>query len=293
MPVPSLGAAGVPDISTSPPRKVGWELTCTVCGWDTSLKGAAWGAGSRDSPSPGSVATVAARVASPGPRGGGRARRGLALRQTLSCVRGGPGTTSVGEEEEEGEEGQQARGWLMGLRAPHGSGGREAGGGTPGSSAMCRSSAGSEPWPVATWRGRSGSAGKTLPWDGTFFRPGLVAGGAPGGWGGAGLSRLEEELRRLSPSLPGPGRVWKEATRAMPLPLGPRLAARLALSRLRSSGLWDGLGLGPLPMRGAGLGCSKRWLSTAPEGSGDAAGEPGTSSTSSVSSASNDFLSAG
>lgn len=120
------------------------------------------------------------------------------------------------DEEDEDEEG----GWVRG--AP-----------SPGSSAMCRSSAGKEP------RGCSSSTGKTLPWDGTFFKPGLA-----GGWGGAGLSRLEEELRWLSPSLPGPGRLWKEALRAMP---GPVVTVGPVPSRARSTGLGAGLGPGAMP----------------------------------------------
>jgi len=91
-----LSASGVPGPSTIPPRKAGWELTCTVCGCDTSLKGAAGGS----SPSPGPVAAVAVG-------GVGRARRGLALRLTLSCVRGSPGATSALEE----EEGRRVWGW--------------------------------------------------------------------------------------------------------------------------------------------------------------------------------------
>lgn len=191
-----LSASGVPGPSTIPPRKAGWELTCTVCGCDTSLKGAAGGS----SPSPGPVAAVAVG-------GVGRARRGLALRLTLSCVRGSPGATSALEE----EEGRRVWGGAVGLRAPHGGVGRGAGGGMPGSSAMCRSSAGSELCPAATCREHSASTGKTQPCDGTFFKQGSAAREAAGSWGAAGLSRLELELRRLSPSLPGPAWLWKEA----------------------------------------------------------------------------------
>lgn len=94
---------------------------------------------------------------------------------------------------------------------------------------------------------------------------------------GAGLSRLEDELRWLSPSLPGPvakaWRVWKEAARAMP-------------SRVRSTGLGAGLGPETLPRWGGWPGCSGWWLSPVP-------GDRGESSASSPSSASNDFLSAG
>lgn len=163
---------------------------------------------------------------------------------------------------------------------------------------MCRSSAGKEPrLAAAPRRGCSSSAGKTLPWDGTFFRPGLVArGGVPGSWGGpvgAGLSRLEDELRRLSPSLPGPTAkprwVWKEATRVLAVPSG-RAVARVALRRLRSTGLGAGLGPVVVPEWGGWQRGSGRWLWPVPEGSGDTGGEPGASS---PSSASNDFLSAG
>lgn len=151
------------------------------------------------------------------------------------------------------------------------------------SSAMCRSRDGSEPWfmvALETSRmGRSTSEWKTLPWDENFFSARLVAWGAlsprgsgcrvmPGGaWLDGGHSKLEEELWRLSLSLPGPkeeenplglSRVWKEETRvrpdpAVPLALAiwmvPLLKERLLLILVFKTGLWAGLGLELMLMR--------------------------------------------
>lgn len=73
---------------------------------------------------------------------------------------------------------------------------------------------------------------------------------------GAGLSRLEDELRRLSPSLPGPvvkpWRDWKEAMRVMVVPAVPAVPLAWPMERLRS------VGLVAVPECGGAPGCSDR-----------------------------------
>lgn len=157
----------------------------------------------------------------------------------------------------------------LGTRAGSPLGGAQRTGPPPWSSAMCRSREGNELWFRAAlapgWMGSSTSVWKTLLWEENFFRRGLKSWEAPipggtvcqgEGFGGplrgVGHSRLEEELCRLSLSLPGPkeednplglSRVWNEETLVRLEPLGwgrgavPRLKERLLPMRARRTGL--------------------------------------------------------